>query len=71
MKNEIIGKILAVINTLNLVSVSGKENLGNLVGSINVLEDVVKSINRAEVIVNVADLSDTAEKGGGGGAAGM
>lgn len=49
MKNEIMQKLSAVINALNSISVSGKNNLANLSGSISVLEEVVITLNDAIV----------------------
>lgn len=47
MKNEIMQKLSAVINALNSISVSGKNNLANLSGSISVLEEVAVTLNDA------------------------
>lgn len=47
MKNEIMQKLSAVINALNSISVSGKNNLANLSGSISVLEEVAITLNDA------------------------
>ncbi len=49
MKNEIMQKLSAVINALNSISVSGKNNLANLSGSISVLEEVAITLNDAIV----------------------
>lgn len=49
MKNEIMQKLSAVINVLNSISVSGKNNLANLSGSISVLEEVAITLNDAIV----------------------
>lgn len=49
MKNEIMQKLSAVINALNSISVSGKNNLANLSGSISVLEEVAIALNDAIV----------------------
>ena len=46
MKENIIQNINAVINALNNVTVCGKQNLYNLSGSINILEDIVSYIER-------------------------
>ena len=46
MKENIIQNITAVINALNNVTVCGKQNLYNLSGSINILEDIVSYIER-------------------------
>lgn len=44
MEQEIIQKIALVISRLNAVTVSGKNNMTNLLGSIGVLEEVCQSI---------------------------
>lgn len=46
MKENIVQNINAVINALNNVTVCGKQNLYNLSGSINILEDIVSYIER-------------------------
>lgn len=50
MKNRILQNISAVITALNKISVSGKDNLANLSGSICVLEDVCTALNVCEII---------------------
>ena len=40
MKEKIMQELQAVVNALNTISVSGKENLGKLGGSISVLENI-------------------------------
>lgn len=49
MKNEIMQRLSAVINALNTVSVCGKANLGNVAGSINVLEEVMVMLDNVEM----------------------
>ena len=44
MEQTIIGKLSAVLNTLNAISVSGKQNLMRLSGSIDVLEGVLEEL---------------------------
>lgn len=46
--NEIISRITAVINTLNNITVNGKQNLMNLCGCISVLEEVRDVIGKVE-----------------------
>ena len=43
-EEEIFSNIKAVVNTLNCISVSGRNNLVNLGGCIQVLEDILKAI---------------------------
>lgn len=45
MKNEIMQRIVSVVNALNNISVKGEENLANLSGSISVLKEVAKMIS--------------------------
>lgn len=49
MKEEMIQKMTLVLNALNNISVSGKQNLGNLSGSIAIIEDVIAELQAAEV----------------------
>lgn len=46
--NEIISKMTAVINTLNNITVNGKQNLMNLCGCISVLEEIRDAIGEAK-----------------------
>lgn len=48
MKEQIMQNISAVIAALNCVTVSGKDNLGNIAGSISVLEDVYRALAGVE-----------------------
>lgn len=43
---DILSRVNAVIQALNLVTVCGKQNLANLSGSISVLEDVRDQLTR-------------------------
>lgn len=49
MKDEIMNKLGAVLNALNVISVSGKQNLANLSGCIVVIEEVASMLNDAIV----------------------
>ena len=44
MDQTIISKLSAVLNTLNVITVSGKQNLMRLSGSIEVLEGVLEEL---------------------------
>lgn len=44
MKDTILQTINAVLNALNTISVSGKQNLANLSGSIAALEDLYGAV---------------------------
>jgi len=48
MKNEITGRLTAVLNALEQVSVHGKSNLTNLSGSIALIEEVRNIINQIQ-----------------------
>lgn len=49
MKEEIMNRLSAVLNALNAVSVSGKQNLANLSGSIAVIEEVAAMLSGASI----------------------
>lgn len=49
MKNEIMQRIVSVINALNNVSVKGEQNLANLSGSITVLREVAEIVAAAKI----------------------
>lgn len=60
MKEEILMRLGAVMNTLDNVSVKGKQNLDYISGSISVLDGVMKMLSDAEIITPEA----TAQTGG-------
>lgn len=49
MKDEIMQRLNVVLNALNSIPVSGKQNLANLSGSIAVIEEVAGMLNEAEI----------------------
>lgn len=49
MKDEIMQRIAVVLNALNTVLVSGKQNLANLSGSIAVIEEIAGMLEGADV----------------------
>lgn len=49
MKNEIMQRIVSVINALNNVSVKGEQNLANLSGSITVLREVAEMVAASRI----------------------
>ncbi len=49
MKDEIMKRIMAVLNALNNVSVSGKSNIGNLGGSIAMMEEIAGILENADI----------------------
>ena len=55
MKNEIMQRIVSVINALNNVSVKGEENLANLSGSITILKEVAAMISQAQFAATTPD----------------
>lgn len=50
--NEAIGKLYTVIRALDSITVSGKNNLANLVGSISTLEDIIQILQQSEADKN-------------------
>lgn len=55
MKNEILNRLVTVLNALNAVSVNGKQNLANLSGSIAVVEEVITMLGDATVESSIGD----------------
>ena len=55
MKDEIIQRIAVVLNALNTIHVSGKQNLANLSGSIAVIEEIAGMLDEAEVTAVTKD----------------
>lgn len=49
MKEQFLHNLAAVLNALNNISVSGKANLGNLSGSINLLEQMYDALSQVEI----------------------
>ncbi len=49
MKEEILTNLTTVANVLNNISVSGKANLANLSGSIQMLEKVIEKLANASI----------------------
>lgn len=49
MKEEIMQRFAVVLNALNSIPVSGKQNLANLSGSIAVIEEMVEMLGGAEI----------------------
>ena len=49
MKQQLIENINAVLGALNSITVSGKANVANLVGSINILENIGSTIANMEI----------------------
>lgn len=49
MKQQLIENINAVLGALNSITVSGKANLANLVGSTNILENICSTIANMEI----------------------
>jgi hypothetical protein len=40
-KDGVVGKLITVVRALDSITVSGKNNLANLVGSISTLEEII------------------------------
>ena len=55
MKDEIMQRLIAAANALNTIPVSGKQNLANLSGSINVIEEVLGMLEGADVVQKAAE----------------
>ena len=55
MKDEIMQRLIAVVNALNTIPVSGKQNLANLSGSINVIEEVLGMLDGADIVQKAAE----------------
>lgn len=55
MKDEIMQRIAVVLNALNTIPVSGKQNLANLSGSIAVIEEIAGMLEDAEVTAVTKD----------------
>ena len=51
MKDKIMQNIIAVLGALNNITVSGKQNLANLSGSISVLEEIAGILEGADVVI--------------------
>lgn len=51
MKNEIMQRLVGVLNALNNITVSGKVNLANLGGSIAVVEEVAEMLEGFDIII--------------------
>ena len=52
MKEEIVQRIVSVINALNNVYVKGEQNLANLSGSITILRETAEMIGKADFTEN-------------------
>ena len=50
MKEEIMQRLTVVLNALNSVSVSGKSNIGNLGGSIAMIEEIAGILGDADIV---------------------
>lgn len=55
MKDEIMKRLVGVLNALNNITVSGKVNLANLSGSIAVIEEVAGMLEGSDIIENVEE----------------
>lgn len=50
MKEEIVQRLAVVLNALNSIPVSGKQNLANLSGSIAVIEEIAGMLENASIV---------------------
>lgn len=55
MKDEIMQRLIAAVNALNTIPVSGNQNLANLSGSINVIEEVLGMLDGADIVQKAAE----------------
>ena len=55
MKDEIMQRLIAAVNALNTIPVSWKQNLANLSGSINVIEEVLGMLDGADIVQKAAE----------------
>ena len=55
MKDEIMQRIISVINALNNVTVKGEQNLANLSGSITVLKEAANLLSSAKFAEECGD----------------
>lgn len=55
MKDEIMQRLIAAVNALNTIPVSGKQNLANLSGSINVIEEVLGMLDGTDIVQKAAE----------------
>ena len=55
MKDEIMQRLIAAVNALNTIPGSGKQNLANLSGSINVIEEVLGMLDGADIVQKAAE----------------
>lgn len=55
MKDEIVQRLAAVANALNTIPVSGKHSLASLIGSINVIDEVIDMLENADIVKNAPD----------------
>lgn len=60
MKEQVLTKINAIINTLDTVSVSGRANWDKMRGSIAVLEEVLSTVRDCDIVSPV--VGNEAEK---------
>lgn len=49
MKNNILQRVSVALNALNNITVSGKQNLANLSGSIAILEELYGTLNESDI----------------------
>lgn len=55
MNEEIMKRLSAVLSALNSISVSGKQNLTNLSGSISILEETAGILSECDINPRVHD----------------
>ena len=55
MKDEIMQRLIAAVNALNTNPERVKQNLSNLSGSINVIEEVLGMLDGADIVQKAAE----------------
>ena len=59
MKDEIIQRLTIVVDALNTIPVSGKQNLANLSGSISVVEETIGMLRGADIVDAAKNTADS------------
>lgn len=63
MENEIMQRLVAVLSALNSITVSGKANLGNLAGSIAMIEEIANMLSSVDITSNEPNRPEELENG--------
>lgn len=63
-KEEMINRLAIAINTLDAVSVSGKQNRNYLSGGLNLLEEIASALSQVEFAVIPGEQDHTEDRTG-------